>query len=52
MPRHSVVESSRIAFSMKMFLETAPVGAARPPGGPVIPPVYLLRTGRHRPTTS
>ena len=28
MPRHSVVERSRIAFSMKIFLETAPVEAA------------------------
>ena len=27
MPRHSVVERSRIAFSMKIFLETAPVEA-------------------------
>ena len=25
MPRQSVVERSRIAFSMKIFLETAPV---------------------------
>ena len=28
MPRHGVVERSRIAFSMKIFLETAPVEAA------------------------
>ena len=28
MPRHSVVERSRIAFSMKIFLETAPAEAA------------------------
>ena len=28
MPRHSVVERSRIAFSIKIFLETAPVEAA------------------------
>ena len=28
MPRHSVVQRSRIAFSMKIFLETAPVEAA------------------------
>ena len=29
MPRHSVVERSRIAFSLKIFLETAPVEAAK-----------------------
>ena len=28
MPRHSVVERSRIALSMKIFLDTAPVEAA------------------------
>ena len=28
MPRHSVVERLRIAFSMKIFMETAPVEAA------------------------
>ena len=27
MPRHSVVERLRIAFSMKIFLETVPVEA-------------------------
>ena len=48
MPRHSVVERSRIAFSVKIFLETAPVEAANSAsswrsanaGGPTRPYVW------------
>ena len=58
MPRHSVVERSRIAFSMKIFLETAPVEAANTErswrsanaGGPARPYVSWDRgTNRHAP---
>ena len=58
MPRHSVVERSRIAFSMKIFLETAPVEAANSAsswrsanaGGPARPYVSWDRgTKQHAP---
>ena len=58
MPRHSVVERSCIAFSMKIFLETAPVEAANSAsswrtanaGGPARPYVSWDRgTKRHAP---
>ena len=58
MPRHSVVERSHIAFSMKIFLETAPVQAANfasswrsaNAGGPARPYVSWDRgTKRHAP---
>ena len=56
MPRHSVVERSRIAFYMNFFLETAPIEAANSAsswrsahaGGPARPYVSWDRgTKRH-----
>ena len=58
MPRQSVVERSRIAFSMKVFLETAPIDDENPAsswrkvtaGGPSRPYVSWDRgTERHAP---